>query len=137
MKHTVLALLVMCRERRLSFLEQLDACRAEVLPACDWDEAERILSKGAVDVIVTDTLGDWRRVLDAAGKYDRGPQVVICARRVDERLCAELFLRGAYDVLVEPYSGEELLRVLEAAAAKTYMNSLRTAPKAAASAAGD
>jgi DNA-binding NtrC family response regulator len=125
MKHSVRALLVMCRERRLSFLEQLDACRAEVLPACDWEEAERILSKVPVDVIVTDTKAEWRRVLDAAGKRAGGPQVVICARRVDERLCAELFRQGAYDVLVEPYTGEELLRVLEAAAAKTYMNSLR------------
>ncbi len=135
MKHNVRALLVMCRERRLSFLEQLDACRAEVLPACDWEEAERILSKGPVDVVVTDTTGDWRRVLEAAGKCASGPQVVICARRVDERLCSELFRRGAYDVLVEPYTGEELLRVLEAAAAKTYMNSLRM-PSTAARAAG-
>ncbi|MGE5568913.1 MAG: hypothetical protein ACM3S5_07755 [Rhodospirillales bacterium] len=120
------ALLVMCRERRLSFLEQLDACRVEVLPACDWEEAERMLSRGAVDVIVTDTLGDWPRVLEAAGRH--GPQVVVCASHIDERLCAELFRHGAYDVLVEPYSGEELLRVLEAAAAKTYMSSLQAAP---------
>ncbi|HOQ45287.1 MAG TPA: hypothetical protein PLA43_05555 [Bryobacteraceae bacterium] len=122
------ALLVMSRERRLSVMEQLDACRVEVLPACDWDEAERMLSRGGIDVIVTDTLGDWRRVLEAAGGHAGGPQVVVCARHVDERLCAELFRHGAYDVLVEPYSGEELLRVLEAAAAKTYMSSLRATP---------
>ncbi|HPQ16838.1 MAG TPA: hypothetical protein PLP04_16520, partial [Bryobacteraceae bacterium] len=60
---------------------------------------------------------------------DLSPAVKLSkARDVDERLCAELFRHGAYDVLVEPYSGEELLRVLEAAAAKTYMSSLRATP---------
>jgi DNA-binding NtrC family response regulator len=135
MKNNVRALLVMCRERRLSFLEQLDACRAEVLTACDWEEAQRILSKVSIDVIVTDTKSDWQKVLDAVRPSDGGPQVVICARRVDERLCADLFRRGAYDVLVEPYSAEDLVRILEAAAAKTYMNSLRL-PRVTARAAG-
>ncbi len=135
MKHSVRALLVMCRERRLSFLEQLDDSRAEVLLACDWDEAQRVLSRACVDVIVTDTDADWRRVLDGVRPGEGGPQVVVCARRVDERLCAELFRSGAYDVLVEPYSGEDLLRIMAAAAAKTYMNSLRR-PRPAARAAG-
>lgn len=135
MKHNVRALLVMCRERRLSFLEQLDDSRAEVLLACDWDEAQRVLSKACVDVIVTDTNADWRRVLDGVRSCEGGPLVVVCARRVDERLCAELFRCGAYDVLVEPYSGEDLLHVLAAAAAKAYMGSLRL-PKATTRAAG-
>lgn len=128
MKGKIRALLVMSRERRPSILEQLDACGVEVLPACDLSEAVRILGTQPVDVVVTGTSlpdGDWSRVLDCLAESGLQPQVVVCAGRVDKSLCAEMFRRGAYDLLVEPYSREEMLRVLEAAAAKTYMSSLR------------
>jgi DNA-binding NtrC family response regulator len=123
------ALLVMSRERRLPILEQLEACEVEVLPACNWAEASRILAQRApVEVVLTDTVlpdCDWRGVLQELARSGAHAEVLVCARSTSTSLCSEVFKHGAYDLLVEPYNREELRRVLTAAAAHSYMRSLR------------
>ena len=123
----VRALLVMPRERRLPFLEQLEQCDIQVFPVCTLAEAVHTLGIQSVDVIVTDTRladGDWTAVLQAAANSASRPQVVTAAGPMESSLCAEAYRRGAYDVLGDSCSREELSRVIEAAAAKTYMTFL-------------
>ncbi len=73
--------------------------------------------------------GDWRAVLDCAADRQPGTQVVVAAARRAAALCAEAFERGVFDVLAEPYTTDEVQRLLESAATKKYMVSLRAAER--------
>jgi DNA-binding NtrC family response regulator len=129
MSERLSVLLVMPRERRLFALEQLESCRAQVVLAGSLSEARHILGGRRVDVIVTDTRlpdGNWQDLIEFVNSSHIMAQIVVSTRLLEQCLCAEVFKRGAYDLLVEPYSIDELRRVLEAAAAKTYMASLRS-----------
>jgi two-component system response regulator PilR (NtrC family) len=128
MNERLSVLLVMPRERRVFALEQLESCRAHVILAGSLAEARQILAASRVDVVITDTGlpdGDWQDIVEFANANRVAAQIVVSTRLLERCLCAEVFKRGAYDLLVEPYSHEELRRVLESAAAKTYMDSLR------------
>lgn len=122
------ALFVMPHERRLPLLEHLEARNVEVITACGCEEARRVLGTGPpVQVVLTDTTlpdGNWRTILEEIARSQANAELVVCARAVDASLCAEVFKRGAYDLLIEPYEKQEVNRVLQAAAARTYMRSL-------------
>jgi two-component system response regulator PilR (NtrC family) len=128
MNERLRVLLVMPCERRVLALEQLENCRAHVILAGSLAEARQILAGSRVDVVITDTGlpdGNWQDMIEFANANRVSAQIVVSTRLIERCLCAEVFKRGAYDLLVEPYSDEELRRVLESAAAKTYMNSLQ------------
>ena len=79
-----------------------------------------------VHVVLTDrTLldGDWRAVLEIVAQGRANVQVVVGSRLGDRTLLIDVLEQGAYDVLVEPYQREEIRRVLEAAAARSYIRS--------------
>jgi DNA-binding NtrC family response regulator len=118
----------MTRERRLPLLERLEACRIEVLPVCDCNEARRFLeSCSRVQVVLCDTTlpdGNWRNVLEDVQQSSTNADVILCARLSDERLWIDALESGAYDLLIEPYTEQEVERILEAAAARSYMRSL-------------
>ena len=119
-------MLVMARERRLPLLDALESCGIEVLPVCDCNEARRMLeTQPLVQVVVTDTAlpdGDWRRVLEIVEGREK-IEVVVCSRLGDPKLWLDILERGGYDVLVNPYQHEEVGRIVEAAAARSYMRS--------------
>ena len=74
-----------------------------------------------VQVVVTDARlhdGDWRRVLEIVEHGRRKIEVVVCSRLGDYKLWMDVLEQGGYDVLVEPYDGEEIKRILEGAAAR-------------------
>ena len=125
----VAVLLIMGRERRSCLFGELETCGVEILTACDCAEGGRILdAHTSVQVVFTDTLlpdGDWRTTLETAAQSDASPEVVVCAPvGVPRRLWAEALEAGAYDVLMEPFGQGEVRRVVDAAAAKSYMRSL-------------
>lgn len=127
MSSKIAALLVMPRARRCSLLEQLDSARIEVFPVCNVQEATEVLAQCTIHVVLTDTVlpdGDWRGVLECVGKGRSKPEVVVCATAPSRTLRAEIFQRGVYDLVTEPYIREEILRTVEAAAARSYMQSL-------------
>jgi CheY-like chemotaxis protein len=68
MTHNIKAMLVMAQERRSTLVNALETCGFDVLPACDCNEARRMLeTQPLVQVVVTDARlhdGDWRRVLE-------------------------------------------------------------------------
>src|SRR5207302_11084855 len=80
-----------------------------------------------VQVVLTDTVlpdGDWRRVLEIVAHSCPNIEVVVSARLGDHRLWIDVLEQGAYDVLVEPYECEEVRRIVETAAEKSYICSL-------------
>jgi len=120
-------MLVMARERRLPLLDALESCGIEVLPVCDCNEARRMFeNQPPVQVVVTDTTlpdGDWRRVIEIVVQGYANIEVVVSLRLGDLPLWLDVLDQGGYDVLVEPYRREEIQRIVEAAAASSYMRS--------------
>jgi len=128
MKTKITAMLIMARERRLPLLEALESCGIDVLPICDCNEARRMLEiQPQVQVVLTDAAlpdGDWRGVLQIVAQAGVNIEVVVCSRLGDHKLSMDVLEHGAYDVLVEPYECEEVRRIVETAADKSYMRSL-------------
>ena len=100
------------------------------------DARRMIRDGGEFDVIVCDlTLpdGNWSDIMRDVIETANSACVVIRAPGADQRLWSEALWRGAYDILVEPYSREEARRTLEGAARATGMLALVRRPAAAAS----
>jgi DNA-binding NtrC family response regulator len=114
-------------ERRAAILEQIESCGVQLFVACGLEEARGVLGARRVDLVFTDCQlpdGDWRDVValrTAAGLHS---EVILCAKRLEAKLCAEAFTRGVWDVLAESCTREELCRAIESAASRTYMHSL-------------
>ncbi len=111
--------LVMSRECSPPLLKALKSLAIDVLAGENCQEARGLLqTHPAVAVIITQlTLadGNWCNIF----KYlvDSGGQasVVVSSPQADERLWSEVLWRGAYDLLVEPYKSDEVIRVVEGA----------------------
>ena len=122
-------MLVMAQERRLPLLHALESCGIEVLLVCDCNEARRMLEAQPpvqVQVVVTDAAlpdGDWRKVLEIVAQGCANTEVVVSLRLGDHMLWLDVLEQGGYDVLVDPYQPAEVQRIVEAAAAKSYMRS--------------
>ena len=125
MPHNIKTMLVMAQERRLPLLEALESCGMEVLPVCNCNEARQMLETyPLVHAVVTDAVlpdGDWRRVLEIVEQGRRRIEVVVCSRLGDPKLWLDVLEQGGYDVLVQPYQREEIKRIVEAAAARSYI----------------
>jgi len=121
-------MLVMAKERRSSLLEALDSCDIDVLPVCDCNEAQRMLeARPLVQVVVTDAAlqdGDWRQVLATVAQGRENVEVIVCSRLADYNLWMDVLEQGGYDVFAEPFQRAELQRIVEAAAARSYVSSL-------------
>ena len=120
-------MLVMAQERRSTLVNALESCGFDVLPVSDCNEARRMLeAQPAVQVVVTDARlhdGDWRRVFEIVARGRRKIEVIVCSRLGDPKLWLDVLEDGGYDVLVEPFEHEEVQRIVEAAAARSYMRS--------------
>ena len=117
----------MAQERRSTLLDALESCGIEVLPVCDCSEARRMLeAQRIVQVVITDARlhdGDWRRMFEIVERGRRKIEVVVCSRLGDPKLWLDVLEQGGYDVLVQPYQREEIKRIVEAAAARSFMRS--------------
>jgi CheY-like chemotaxis protein len=102
-------------EERISFRRTLYGSNWELLECGSIREALAVLAHGDVSVIVCSTdheTGDWHELLDGLRTAPRPPRLVLCSRLADDRLWAEALNWGCYDVLLVPFSSEEVLRVL-------------------------
>ena len=57
----------------------------------------------------------WQRVLHDLERIWRPPQLVVTSRIADDFLWAEVLNRGGYDVLLEPFQPDEVVRVIASA----------------------
>jgi DNA-binding response OmpR family regulator len=69
----------------------------------------------AVQVVIASAEFDWRRVLGRLLDMPRPPRLIVTSRLADETLWAEVLNLGGFDVLAQPFDGEEVSRVLAAA----------------------
>jgi DNA-binding NtrC family response regulator len=119
----LLAMAPLCRSPLLELFEE---CGAKVLAAEDRRHAGRLLERRPdVEVVVTALThpdGNWCDLLRQVVDYGLDARVVVCAPGADQRLWAEVFWRGAGDLLVEPYSREQVRSIVEAATAHGVMH---------------
>jgi DNA-binding NtrC family response regulator len=119
-------LLAIAPLRRSQLLELFEDCGAEVLTAGGCRHASRLLERNPdVEVVVTDLThadGNWSDLLRHVVDYGLDTRVVVCTPGADERLWAEVFWRGAYDLLVEPYNREQVRSIVETATAQSVLH---------------
>ena len=119
MEKQLTALLVMNHERRSVLAGHLVSLDATVLTAGSCGDAARVLyDEPEVRLVVTDLVlpdGSWFDVLNRVGDARSDAAVVVAARVADERLWTQVLEAGGFDLLVEPYQGREVQRILAAA----------------------
>jgi DNA-binding NtrC family response regulator len=125
MKTKITVMLIMAQERRLPLLEALESCGIDVLLVCNCNRGRRMPEiQPQVQVVLTDAAfpdGDWREVLQIVAQAGVNIEVFVSSRLGDYKLWIDVLEHGAYDVLVEPYECEEVRRIVEGAADKSYM----------------
>lgn len=119
MQNCSTALMVMSPERSTLFLSQLAGIPPNIRAVSSCEEAaEQLRDDPAINLVLTDLSlpdGTWFDVLNLTGRFHPGASVVVCARVDDERLWASVLEAGGFDVLVEPWEGGEVNRVVSAA----------------------
>jgi DNA-binding NtrC family response regulator len=101
--------------------------QATVLTAATCDRARLLLSKVPIDIVITDVSlpdGNWCDLMTYLVKKGLNPCVVVRSATDDPCLWSEVLWRGAYDMLVDPFSVEEARRILKGAL-RTRENSHR------------
>jgi DNA-binding NtrC family response regulator len=115
------ALLVLaCPSRKARLEAVLSALGAECRSVQRGREARELLqNQPLVNLVVTDaTLEDanWCDILRAVVEHNPQARVVVVAPpSAGEILWSEVMWRGAYDMLVEPFSKDDARRILEGA----------------------
>lgn len=124
MKSKIVALLVMAQDGHGQLIEQLEASGIDFLLANDCGEAREIFEmQHSVQLVITDVAlpdGDWGSVLELVQQIPLKAEVLVCVRDLSAGLWCEILQRGAYDLLVEPYRREEVLRILNGAVAHSH-----------------
>jgi len=109
----------MAEDRRKTILKHLEGCGMEILAADRCRDALRILEANPdAGVVLTDCSlpdGDWATLLSGVAKCSGVTQVILCMRVADPMLWIDALEVGVYDVLVEPYEGGEVRRIVAAA----------------------
>jgi DNA-binding NtrC family response regulator len=105
--------------RRSELTTALRALDTNPIEVADCREARRLLAKRRpINLVVSDVDfrdGDWRDNLALTQQRPDGVTFLVSTPLADEELWSEALWRGAYDVLVEPYSASELRRIVEGA----------------------
>ena len=86
-----------------------------------WDACKE-LKKQRFSAVLTEAElhdGGWRDILNFARALSPPAEVVVTDRWADARFWAEALNLGAYDLLVQPFQGVEVRRILSSAARET------------------
>ena len=103
------------RFRIRTFLEQE---RLVVTSADGLQDAQRLLSGLTYDLVLVDAElsdGSWLDLLEFILDTKKACEMIVCSRLGDGRLWAEVFQRGAYDLIAEPYEQQQVLRIVQGA----------------------
>ena len=130
-------LLVMSPPRRLPLVQLLENAGFQVFAAGGCREAQQKLdSTVSFDLVCIDAElpdGNWRDVLLSIIGSRKQCEMIVCSRCGDERLWADVLQSGAYDLIVEPYTERETLRIFQRALDARYMRRFVPTPVAQAS----
>lgn len=106
-------------ERRNSLTESAERLGLVILSASRCREARLILrNHSAVEVVVVDVTlpdGNWCEILRWIIEQQLAARVILVSPVSDAAMWSEAVWRGAYDVLVEPFSAWEFSRSIEGA----------------------
>ena len=84
-------------------------------------QASARLQQNAYEVVLTEAVlpdGNWLNVLQLAHDCPVEPRVIVTDPRADARLWAEALNLGAYDLVVQPFYGPEVRRILSNACSR-------------------
>lgn len=113
------ALLVMPDYRYGKLLHHLRSLQIPVHAAQNCQQARKLLvGRDDTKVVITDVTlpdGNWCDILRYLVHQNIPANVIVASQLPDERLWSEVLWRGAYDLLVEPYDGGEVRRIVEGA----------------------
>lgn len=90
----------------------------ELFETTSAKEALSIIKKYQIPVVLMDRDvpgTNWKDVLKDLRSVKPAPALIITARFADEYLWAEVLNMGGYDILVQPFDQEEVIRVFRAA----------------------
>jgi DNA-binding response OmpR family regulator len=99
----------------------------KIFHECGWklgrartrSEARSFMDTTPVGVVISECElpeGGWREMLDDLMQRSEPPPLLVTSRLADDSLWAEVLNMGGYDVLAQPLDGEEVTRVVSAAA---------------------
>lgn len=119
------ALVIMAPARREKLVRQLKSFGVDVILADTRQEARRLFgAQPNVGLVLAETTlpdGDWKSVLEDVNRWGVRAGVVVCARLDDFPLWLEALEKGCRDVLAEPYSRDEVQRLVNSAVAGTVV----------------
>jgi DNA-binding response OmpR family regulator len=116
---------------RLLVHDIFQRCGWRLFEASDRRGALESLERNPVQVVISESdlpTWDWRKVFHDLRRMAFPPQLVVTSRIADEHLWAEVLNIGAYDVLAQPLSREEVERVV-AAASRQFAQPYSRPPK--------
>jgi DNA-binding NtrC family response regulator len=100
---------------QLALSECFRSSRWRLTGAAGVTSGLEMLSGNRIDVVISDIClpdGVWSDLRRSQSSGHRLPPIVVASDSMDARLWADALSRGAYDVLVKPYSTEEVLYVV-------------------------
>lgn len=108
---------------RLLVRDVFQRCGWRLFEAPEKRRATLCLECNAVQVVIAESdlpNWNWKNLLQDLQQRTCPQQLVITSRMADESLWAEVLNLGGFDVLARPFAGEELERVVAAAARHFY-----------------
>ena len=112
-------------ERQLRFLNILESENYDVTLAANAARAGSILSVPShYDMVIVDAElpdGGWRPVLEQVIGSRPECEVLVYSRCGEEELWADVIQSGAFDLIPEPLSRNELLRIVNSARNSEYL----------------
>ncbi len=118
-------LLVLSPPRRSRLLPLFDGQGLDVEWVVGFQDAVRKLSGSThYDLLLVDAEladGSWRNLLLFVQNSGMTCEMIICARLGDHQLWAEVIQCGAYDLIAEPFEGQEVIRIVNSALEGRYM----------------
>jgi hypothetical protein len=110
-KRVLRILLVAPQERQAQIARKLAPLKAELLVIGRWGEAAVALREDGFQVALlagssSDT--DWWELWGVLALLNRRPAILVCAPKTTFELWSGVLESGGYDLIVEPFSDEEL-----------------------------
>ena len=117
-------LLVQPPHRRSELLKLLDGKSLQISTASNFLEARKKMAEETFDLLLADARlpdGTWRDLLQLNLRLQQPCEMIVCSPCGDEELWSEALQRGAYDLLVEPFSRQEVYRIIRSALDNRYI----------------
>jgi len=112
------AIAVASDEDRSRLVELLGSLHVDVIAHKNLKTLRGSLVRDDVDLVITDVTlpdGNWVDVLRLTLDASSSPGILVHSRVVNDRLWSEVLWRGAYDMLIAPYSSRDGREIIKSA----------------------